>query len=223
MRVRTFDWSAGTAASGPGWLVQNPGNGFYPGAGFLTAHDVMDHLSSKTDWAHELRATGAALFSFDGVPGRSLATIAFDIVGFAGYDHEFEVPPAPARWHKPLPFKHEQRLRDFAVVLNDEISNPSEYGQLTARAKAMARTFVERAMPWIRLGYRGAMRVYGADKGQSTGWLMEHLKDAINLDHDITPPVKGDTLTVSLDTKRGTFTLRRGGNKHVSHNTAHGR
>lgn len=218
IRTRTFEWARNSYGPIPGWLPLNAAPGWAPGPGFLTAHDVMEHLSDKADWAHELRAAGVAAYNLPGLKmrsERSLDSIALDIVTFASQDdHDFAVPDAPARWAKPLPSEADETT---VRVLGDIIHNLIMDGRDDARRKGMTKaaynrapTFSERALPWIRLGYAGAMRVYGKGQGLAAGDLLDRVADAINDDHNKgAPPVKGDKLVVSVDTERKTHTVKR--------------
>lgn len=216
MRQRTFVWSLGTVkGSEPGWLPVNAGEGWFPGPGFLTAHDTMEHMSDKPDWAHELRAAGVAAYLVDGVKHRSMESIADDVVGFAARDHLFEAPTAPAFANKPLPAADEAQVQKLVAAIRKQVTE----GVAKARLMPLERKyreaadrsplFADKATPWIRLGYRAAMRVYGAGQGEATGLFMDRVRDAINRDHDRKRPIKGDKLEVAVDPKAKTFTLNR--------------
>lgn len=219
-RTRTFKWSLPTAhGTEMGWLPVTAGPGWYPGGGFITAHDVIEHLSDKPDWAHELRAAGVALFGVVSVPGRSIRTITDDILGFASREHNFATPVAAERWNKPLPEYHEARLQRFANFMRDRIRVGMRHAEeagavIPQEAIDNAPTFVDRALPWFRLGYRGAMRVYTS--GEALGHLLDAVRDAVNKDHDDLAPIRGDTLTVTVDTKARTFDIKRQGNEKLS-------
>lgn len=216
-RERAFHW-AHHSHTRPGWLVDNAAEGWYPGAGFLVAHDTIEHLSDKGDWAHELRAAGVAAFVIEGVQHRDLGAVAEDVAQFAAKDHHFAAPRAPHWAHKPLAGKHEQRVQALATELREIIDRglvkaEAAGAPVPALAKRRAPSFADKALPWFRLGYRAAMRVYGADNGYAVGRMMDAIRDAVNHDHDVNLPLKGEGLRVSVDTKRLTFNVERTGTK----------
>lgn len=215
MRQRNFVWSPPTVlGSGSGWIPEGAGPGWFPGNGFLVAHDLLEHLSNKSDWEHELRAAGVAAYDVSGVAVRNFESIANDIVNFAARDHHFRVNPAPKLAHKPLEYTDEKRVQALVSEIAkqvkegmDKVRGP-EY-EVPQEAKVNAPSFAEKATPWIRLGYRAALRVYGKGQGRATGRLIDALRDAINSDHDSNRPLKGDKLALSVDTRAKTFTLKR--------------
>jgi hypothetical protein len=215
MRQRTFVWSLGTMpGTEPGWLPENAAPGWYPGPGFLAAHDLLEHLSDKADWQHELRAAGVSAYDVAGVSHRNYKSIAEDIAAFAARDHHFDVPPAPPLAHKTLPAADEAKVQELVAAIRERVADGMENARkagakIPAEAKKKAPTFAERATPWIRLGYRAALRVYGNGKGRATGKLMDDVRAAINLDHDKSRPLKGDRLIVSVDTRAKTFSVKR--------------
>lgn len=218
-RTREFKWAHHPKLH-PGWIPVNAADGFYPGNGFIAAHDTIEHMSDKTDWAHELRATGVAVFSEPGMNDRSFGSIVEDILSFAASDHELAAPDAPAFANNPLPPQHERRLQKFLAVLALDLREGIEradaaHAEVPPVARANAPTFAKRAEPWIRLGYRAALRVYG-DNPRSVGAMMIEAKNAINIDHDKLRPVVGDTLTVSVDTKALSFSIKRGGTNDLN-------
>lgn len=215
MRQRNFVWSLGGKGTGPGWIPENAPNGWYPGNGFLASHDLIEHLSNKGDWEHELRATGVSAYDVGGVDHRDLKSITEDVVSFAARDHHFRVKPAPARWLKPLPdaadeARVQELIAEIARQTREGMARAArEHADVPKEAVANAPTFAERATPWIRLGYAGAVRVYGKGEGDATGRLMGRVRDAINSDHDKSIPLKGDRMELAVDTRAKTFTLKR--------------
>lgn len=218
-RTRTFEWANGGTVE-PGWIPVGAGEGWYPGGGFLAAHDLMEHLSDKSDWKHELRATGMALFDRRGVRTRDLNSIVRDTVSFAAIDHDFDAPPAPALAHKPLPEKHERDIQAFAKEARKNIADglaaaAKDKAEVPENVRKNSGTFVDKALPWVRLGYRDALRVFG-DNGHAVGELVDRVRDAVNNDHDMTRPLLGDRLTITVDTKALTLKLARSGNEGLS-------
>lgn len=218
-RERTFHWAYHPQAR-PGWLVDNAAKGWYPGAGFLVSHDTIEHLSNKGDWAHELRAAGVAAFVVPGVQHRDLDSIAEDVAKFAAIDHHFTAPPAPKVAYMGLPGKHEAQVQALATTLREiidrGIARAEEAGHhVPAKAKRNAPYFVDKALPWFRLGYRAAMRVYG-DRGYEVGRLMDRIRDDVNKDHDANPPLKGEGLRVIVDTKSLTHRIERTNGRNVT-------
>lgn len=217
-RTRNFVWALNHDINAYGWLVDPAPAGWYSGPGFLAAHDTMEHLSDKPDWAHELRATGVGVYGLRGAGSRTYGTIAEDVIAFASVDHAFEVPEAPPLAHKRLSKEHELRLEMFVQALRWQIAKVNwDNPKIKPEGRERAAHFPDRALPWIRLGYRGAMRVYGADRGGDFGRALMGLRDAINQDHDFTPPIKGDRLRVTMDSKTLKHTLTRSGRKDMSH------
>lgn len=218
IRTRTFEWDV----EGNGWRLTDAAPGWYSGSGFLAAHDLVEHLSNKADWAHELRATGVSAYTLPGVRHRDNQSIAEDLVGFAVKDHHFRVPVAPLRWAKPLRSKlHEGRVQRLAEAIQDKVvrgMRRAEETGLPVPADVMenAPLFVARVTPWLRRGYAAAQRVYGKDRNREVGELIDKVKDAIDIDHDKLPPITGDTLVVSVDTDALTFTVTRKGNEKLS-------
>lgn len=200
-RTRTFDWSHALpgqpALASEGWKPTGTPEDYYPGPGFLAAHDTVEHLSNKSDWAHELRAAGATLYSLHGQgTSRSVMTVAEDVTGFAGAMHRWDAPQAPSRWANG---------KNDPEVLN---AFASDMRRLIFR-RAGNPDFVAKAMPWVRLGYRAAERIWGKGNGLKVGHLMSSIADAINMDHDDHEPQDGDKLTVTVDTKARTFKITR--------------
>lgn len=213
-RMREFTWT-GHPTLDPGWKPSKAGPGWYPGAGFLTAHDVVEHLSDKSDWAHELRATGVSVFDVRGVKHRDVESIVGDILSFAAHDHDMDAPKAPPLAHKPLEPVHEKRVQSFIthlrLALDKGVAKAEAAGApIPASARANIPSFPDKVEPWVRLGYRAALRVYG-DRGREVGEMMDRIRDEVNKDHDKLRPVKGDRIVIDVDTKALTFTYRREG------------
>ena len=209
IRTRTFEWRDETLKHNEGWLPVGAPPSFYPGSPFVTAHDVVEHLSDKGDWAHELRAAGVSLFH------RDPYTIAGDIGRFGARDHNFNVPNAPARWSKPLPYRHELRIQAFRELLHSRVVRATQIAMLDQsievppEARAGYLTFADRVLPWVRLGYRGAMRVYGQWNGKEVEAMMENLCKGLIDNYDANTPSEGDRLTVTMDPKALTYRIAR--------------
>lgn len=199
--LRKRDFVFARTKAGLGWLVDNAAPGWYSGDGFLTAHDTMEHLSDKPDWAHELRAAGVAVYGLDGIRHRSYASIAEDIVSFAALDHQFLAPDAPPLAHKPLAPEHEAKVQTMLGAIRRKINGITFRENVPVAARPNAASFPERALPWIRLGYRGALRVYGATNGRRMGAALDHLRERVNSNHNFHAPIPGDRLHVEVDTK----------------------
>jgi hypothetical protein len=209
IRTRTFKWAHQPTLS-PGWLPENAPANFYPGGGFLVAHDTIEHLSNKLDWPHELRTFGAAVYSLSGVSGRDYDSIINDVTGFALADHGMQAPDAPKWATNPLPSEHEDRLLHLRDELNDHIEFTMEHTREVDRtARRMSSLFASRALPWFRMGYRDAMRIWGADNGPTTGLLMDRIRSKVNMDHEAMPPLLGDKLSVTVNTKNFSFDVKR--------------
>lgn len=206
-RNRTFEWRYTAKINRVGWRPANTPPDFYAGGPFLAAHDTIEHLSDKADWAHELRAQGVAIFGRCAAQPSYLPYVADDILGFAS-EQEFAVPAIAGRWAKPLKdARHEAALQAFLDLLRykvDEMLPIWTANGMPTRLEERARTFTARVAPWLRRGYAGAMRIYGGN-GIKVGRLHQRIEQHLYVDGGAS---FGDRIDISVDTCALTFKVQ---------------
>lgn len=216
LRTRTFVWTVDrNHGNKTGWLPVGAPANFYPGEGFLVAHDTLEHLDNKQGWDRELIAFGACMYGKQRASEEIFKGNISDFMNFLNQEG-WKIPPTKAAWHKPLSPKEEHDLGIFfkgckmyieyrkdpiymMISGNDPFRVPGNLEELFTEAKA-----------WFRRGYRLAKRLHHNAGQDAVADLSYDIMTAVNNFTEKHQPHAGDRITIAVNRKNNTFKLQVG-------------
>ena len=219
LRTRTFVWTVDHSRNNKtGWKPVGTSDNFYPGPGYMVAHDTIEHFGNSESWERELIAFGATMYGRMHESPEDTEVSAFDLANFMIYDQKGVIPKTKVQYYKnKLPGETEEFLQFYMGCVRHRLDNIKDplvafiNGMPTPERLGITDYQIEESLhnaeAWLRRGWLMAQRLFHKHSFEEMCELFDKVRNAVDNMTDKLHPKVGDKITVSINRADNTFSI----------------